>query len=114
VGRRRLNSCNWARREARRRLLEDAAKVLDFVVNGQPLWQKVGKPLDLVTVLALDEHVAPEKSGLAVTVRRLILKEPAELLGESPPALYLPRVRRHWLRRDYGINRKGQERNRVA
>jgi hypothetical protein len=63
-------------------------KFLDFVVNRQSLWQKVGKPLDLVTVLALDEHVAPDKSALAV--RRLILKEPAELLGGRRQLLICP------------------------
>jgi len=48
---------------------------LDFVVNGQSLWQTVGKPRDLVTVLCGEFSVGETRKA----VDRLLLTEKADL-----------------------------------
>jgi hypothetical protein len=54
---------------------------LDFVVNGQSLWETLGKRYDMVSILCA-EYVADET---AKAVNRLLLREKAHLPNDRRP-----------------------------
>ena len=54
---------------------------LDFSINGESLWAKIGQARDLVSILCF-EYVVEE---VLKDMRRLLLAEDAEILGDRHP-----------------------------